>query len=350
MTGSTQVFTVDEQHVGQRLDAFLAGQLNHLSRSKIRVSITAGQVFVNERTAKPSHKLLLGEVIRSEIIDIAPEGPRPENIPLDVLHDDQDFAVINKPAGMVVHPSKGHWEGTLTSALAYHFQHLSSFGGIQRPGIVHRLDRDTSGVIVIAKNDRAHQNLAAQFEQRTVEKEYLALVSPPPDRQRDWIDQPIGPHPYQREKMAIRHNHPAARAARTFFEVTERWGRFAQLKLLPKTGRTHQIRVHLQHLGCPILADKLYSGSRQVTREHLGLRSIENPNAGTDEPQADSQPADSQSADSQSADSLAGILLNRQALHARRLQFQHPVTKELISFEAEIPDDIQAVITAFNNG
>ena len=315
-------FIVEPECEGQRLDVYLTSLLSQLSRSRVRDAITAGQVKVDERTAKPSYKIVAGQKIECEIESLPVEGPIPEDIPLDILYDDKDVAVINKPPGMVVHPSKGHWQGTLTAALAFHFQNLSECGGATRPGIVHRLDRDTSGVIVIAKNDNAHLNLSKQFEQRDVEKEYLAIVSPPPDRERDWIEQPIGPHPYQREKMAIRTNHPQAREANTFYEVTKKIKRFAVVKVLPRTGRTHQIRVHFQHIGCPIIADKLYSGHSQISRKDLGLK---------EEGDQENKP-----------------LLERQALHARRLVIHHPATKKQMEFVAPIPSDLKRLIDALD--
>ncbi|MEE2640470.1 MAG: RluA family pseudouridine synthase [Planctomycetota bacterium] len=314
-------FTVETEHAGQRLDVFLAERIQAFSRTRIRVAITAGQVAVDGKTGKPAYRLLGGEKIECSITMECEAGPQPEEIPLDILYDDDDIVFINKPPAMVVHPSKGHWQGTLTAALAYHFESLSSHGGPQRPGIVHRLDRDTSGVIVVAKNDQAHVHLARQFEQRTVEKEYLALVTPPPDRQRDWIDHPIGPHPYQREKMAIRTQHPSAKNARTFYEVQEKLGRFALVKVLPKTGRTHQIRVHFQHVGCPVAADKLYSGNSQIHEGDLvpGFEATGSSGKGK-------------------------LLLERQALHARKLSITHPNTGEKITVEAPVPADMSAVI------
>src|SRR5690606_35940532 len=160
-----------------------------------------------------------------------------------------------KPPGMVVHPARGHWSGTMTSALQYHFDNLSEVGGAARPGIIHRLDRDTSGAIVIAKNDPTHMAIAMQFELRQVEKEYFAVVRGVPDLDRDIVDLPIGAHPHSREKMAIRRDHATSKAAQTFYEVQERFTPvgYATVKLLPKTGRTHQIRLHLAHIGCPVL-------------------------------------------------------------------------------------------------
>ncbi len=234
-----------------------------------------------------------------------------------MLYEDDQLAVVDKPPGMVVHPARGHWSGTLTSALAFHFEQLSTARGAGRPGIVHRLDRDTSGVLVVAKNDRAHMQLAEQFEQRTTEKEYFAIVAGGPRWDRDLIDEPIGPHPYHREKMAIRRDHPASREAQTFYEVLERFRGYTALRVLPKTGRTHQIRLHLGHLGCPVLCDRLYGGRAQITRGELS-----------------GNPAETE------------VLLDRQALHARRLKIAAPLTGEPLEFEAPIPADLDRVMAA----
>jgi 23S rRNA pseudouridine1911/1915/1917 synthase len=236
---------------------------------------------------------------------------------LDVLFEDEHLIAINKAAGMVVHPAKGHWSGTLASALSYHFQRLSSVGGPTRPGIVHRLDRETSGVILAAKTDQAHLALAAQFEKRSVQKEYFALVQGVPERDTDVISRPIGPHPIHREKMAVRPNHPSSRPAETRYEVMERFDRFAALRILPRTGRTHQIRVHLAHMGCPVLCDRLYAGRCQITDGELRGQGDRGP-----------------------------VLLDRVALHAWRLRILHPVTGEPLALAAPIPTDIQAVLDA----
>ncbi|MEO0531350.1 MAG: RluA family pseudouridine synthase, partial [Planctomycetota bacterium] len=262
--------TVDEADVGQRLDAFIAARLDGYSRSLIKRAIDAGQVTVDGTPAKPSLRLELGQSLVVQAIERPTDRPTPEAIPLDLLYEDDDLVVVNKPAGMVVHPAKGHWEGTLAAALSHHFgDALSSTGGPTRPGIVHRLDRDTTGVILVAKHDRAHEKLAAQFADRTIEKEYTAIVLGEPDRDGDVIDEPIGPHPHVREKMAIRRDHPDARAAVTTFEVVERLRRCSLVKVLPKTGRTHQIRVHLAHIGHAILCDKQYGGRSRITATDL---------------------------------------------------------------------------------
>ncbi|QDU95470.1 RluA family pseudouridine synthase [Lignipirellula cremea] len=307
---------VPEDQAGARLDVFLASHFSRHSRVQLRRAISAGTVSVDGAGAKPSYRLLAGQVVRIALPDLPREGPRPENIPLDVVFEDESLAVVNKPRGMVVHPGKGHWEGTLTSALAFRFENLSTTGGATRPGIVHRLDRDTTGVLVVAKNDITHTHLAAQFQDRTVEKVYAAIVSPSPDRDADIIEKPIGPHPHQRDKMAIREHHASSREAKTFYEVEKRFRGFALLRVFPKTGRTHQIRVHLAHVGCPVLCDRLYGGRAVINRGEIeGTSSDE-------------------------------MLLDRQALHARRLTFDHPHTGERMTFEAPLPPDMQSVLDA----
>jgi 23S rRNA pseudouridine1911/1915/1917 synthase len=231
------------------------------------------------------------------------------------LYEDDDIVAINKPPAMVVHPSRGHWSGTLTSALAFHFDVLSQAGGANRPGIVHRLDRDTSGVIVVAKNDRAHMRLTEQFETRTTEKEYFAICAGNCDRDRDYIDQPIGPHPHHREKMTIRPGHPLAKEAQTFYEVAERFAGFTAMRVLPKSGRTHQIRVHLAHAGLPILCDKLYGSRAQITRGEIRTHHED-----------------------------GDVLLDRQALHAMRLKILQPLTGQELEFIAELPEDLTRVL------
>jgi 23S rRNA pseudouridine1911/1915/1917 synthase len=301
---------------GQRLDAFLAASLPQFSRVHLRRAITAGGVEVDGRQAKPAYKLVAGQRVRLVLPDMPRTGPAPENVPLDVIYEDEHLAAINKPAGMVVHPAKGHWSGTLTSALAHHFQSLSEVGGPTRPGIVHRLDRETSGVIVVAKTDAAHMALAAQFESRTTLKEYFAITAGVPDRDRDIVRQPIGIHPYQREKMTIRADHSTSRDAETYFEVLERFPRFAALRVLPKTGRTHQIRVHLAHIKFPLLCDRLYSGRSQITSGEL---------LGGARPDGE-------------------VILQRVALHARRLEITHPQTGAPLAFEAPLPADIDRTL------
>lgn len=325
MSDETTLFeyTVEESDHGQRLDAVLALKLNAYSRVFLRRVVQAGSARVDGSPVKPSFRVQTGQQLSVDVPPPPDDGPKPEDIPLSVIYEDEAFVAINKPAGMVVHPAKGNWSGTLASALAFRFQELSDVGGPTRPGIIHRLDRDTSGIILVAKSNAAHLNISAQFEQRTVQKEYFALAIGKLELDRDVIRQPIGPHPYQRDKMAIRSGHPKSRDAETWYEVTARLGGITAVKLRPKTGRTHQIRVHLAHAGAPVLCDRLYAGHARVTRGEL-LRRF-----------ANRQPE-------QDGDDV--VLLERQALHARRIEFQHPLSGESISLECPIAPDIQAVI------
>jgi 23S rRNA pseudouridine1911/1915/1917 synthase len=304
---------------------FLAEQLPAFSRAVLRRAIDSGHVQVDGGPCKASLRLRPGSRVVLDQIAAPREGPAPEDIPLAILYEDDAIIAVNKPAGMIVHPAKGHWEGTLASALAHHFGPLSARGGPTRPGIVHRLDRDTSGVIVVAKNDQAHDAVAAQFKARTVRKEYLAIVAGVPDRDRDVIDEPIGPHPTQREKKAIRRREANAREAVTIYEVVERFLGFALLRVSPKTGRTHQIRIHLAHIGCPVLCDRLYGGRAKISElELIPSRSI-----GQDMRTGEERP-----------------LLGRQALHAHRLSIDHPTSGKRMQFEAAIPPDMEYTLAA----
>ncbi|MEX2114897.1 MAG: RluA family pseudouridine synthase [Pirellulales bacterium] len=308
---------VGDQHGGARLDAFLASQFPTHSRVMLRKVINAAGVKVDGNRVKAAYRLRPGERVSILLPPLAREGPQPENIPLAILYEDDAIAVVNKPPGMVVHPAKGHWSGTLTAALQFHFDRLSTAGGPQRPGVVHRLDRDTSGVIVIAKTDSVHFHLSHQFEHRQVEKEYFALCAGVPNLDRDVIDLPVGAHPHQREKMAIRRDHSTSREAQTFYEVVERFDGFAAVRALPKTGRTHQIRLHLASIGCPVLCDRLYGGRAAITRGEIRR-----------------DPTDEL------------VLLDRQALHAVRLKLKHPTTGESLEFVAPLPPDIEGVLAA----
>ena len=222
-SADTERFAVSEGDVGKRLDAFLSQQFPEASRVRIQRGISEGLAFVEGQPRKPSYKLRPDQTVEFQLPAPNAEAPQAEAIELDLLYEDEVLAVVNKPAGMVVHPAKGHWSGTLASALVHHFEQLSEFGGAQRPGIVHRLDRDTSGVLVVAKTDQAHAHLADQFQARTVKKEYLAIVSGCPDRDRDQIDFPIGDHPTQRERKALRADHSSSKEAQTFYEVEDRF-------------------------------------------------------------------------------------------------------------------------------
>ncbi|MEM9827403.1 MAG: RluA family pseudouridine synthase [Planctomycetota bacterium] len=305
----------------QRIDLFLSQCCDGYSRTQIRLAVHEDGAEVDGRIIRPSYKLKAGQSVRFRLPPPPTDDTVPENIPLSVLYEDDALVVINKSAGMVVHPSRGHWSGTLTAALAYRFRSLSDVGGPTRPGIVHRLDRDTSGVIVVAKTNAVHLHLSEQFADRTVSKEYFAFAVGHIDRDRDWIDASIGLHPYQRDKQAIRSDHPSVRPAQTFYEVLDRRGKVSMVRLRPKTGRTHQLRVHLAHLGHPILCDRLYGGHREISRDEL--RGV----CGSDAVVSDRNP----------------LVLSRQALHARRLTFRHPQTAQEMTFTAPWPEDLIAV-------
>jgi len=315
-------FAVSEEHDGERLDKWLAECCTSLSRTQIRREITAGNVWVNGKHTKPSYRLAVDEQVRCEFQVPTPAGPQPEPMELSVLYEDDALAVIDKPSAMVVHPAKGHWQGTLVSGLANHFDSLSSVGGSVRPGIVHRLDRDTTGVILIAKTDEAHRTLAHQFENRSIKKQYVCLCLGRVDRDRDTIDLPIGHHPSNRVKMAIREDGGNPKQASTFYEVMERFRRISYVRVRPKTGRTHQIRVHLAHIGNPVLCDRLYGAMSVVSRSFL-LSGRDN-----------------------LPESERDILLTRQALHAESIEFDHPSSGERLKISAPLPEDICGVVDA----
>jgi 23S rRNA pseudouridine1911/1915/1917 synthase len=318
---------VDEPGHGSRLDVFLTRHFPARSRSFLARAIEKGAVRVDGVVARSAHKLRAGSKVCMTVPEPPRTGPVAEEIPLEFLHLDAAVAAVNKPAGMVVHPAKGNWKGTLAGALKWHLQQrddgagLSTAGGPTRPGIVHRLDRDTSGVIVVARTEEAHHALARQFERRTVTKNYLAITQGQPQFDRDEISLPIGIHPYQREKMAVRRDHPTSREAVTRFEVLERFRGAALVKVAPKTGRTHQIRVHLAAIGCPVLCDGLYSGRTVITPAFF------NAGAGS-----------------------GATLIARQALHAASLGIDHPVSRGRIEFSAPLPADMQRVLDFLRAG
>ncbi len=296
---------------GMRLDQYLCQLFGEFSRSSVRRVIDAGGVTVNGKPAKASYKVRHGD----EILVTPPEPTRPapaaEDIPLEVLFEDEFLAVINKPANMVVHPAKGNWSGTLVNALRHRFPQLSGLNGEYRAGIVHRLDRDTSGVILVAKEEQTHRDLSLLFEQRKVFKEYIAITAGILDRDSDYIEGKIAHHKFDRVKMAIADDEDEdAKEACTYYEVIERFRGFSLCRCQPRTGRTHQIRVHLASVGCPVLADKVYSG-----RDRLCLSDLV---AGLDEDQDE-------------------VLLSRQALHAYRLRLRHPRKGNLLEAEAPLP-------------
>ncbi len=312
-------FIVKARMTGKRIDAYLASRYPDYSRSVIQKVIDADAVLVNGQPTKASYKVREGDQIRAWFPDLGDGSHVPEDIPLTIVYEDAAFTVVDKPAGLVTHPAKGNWTGTMVNALQFHFDTLSTVGGEHRPGIVHRLDRDTSGLLIVAKDDRAHKELARQFEARTIRKEYLALVYGAPSRDSDFIEKPLGMHPHQREKVAVRSLEDGGKEAATFYEVLERFDGFALVRCKPRTGRTHQIRVHLAHIGHPVLADKAYSG-----RERLTLGDLLGPGA----PEADR------------------VLIARQALHAHALDLLHPMTGASIHFATPMPADMAAALAA----
>jgi 23S rRNA pseudouridine1911/1915/1917 synthase len=306
---------------GIRLDQYLVSAFAGFSRSVLQKAIDAGGVLVNGHVAKASYRVHHGDQIRVQLPEPTHDLPVPEDIPLTILYEDECLAVINKPADMVVHPAKGNWSGTLVNALQFHFAHLSDAGGDYRPGIVHRLDRDTSGVILIAKEEHSHRELSMQFELRKIFKEYTAITAGVLDRDSDYIEGRIGKHPHDRVKMAVYDDddEEIGKEACSYYEVAERFAGYTLCRINPRTGRTHQIRVHLASVGCPVLADKIYSG-----RDCLKLSDLV---PGLD-PGADE------------------VLLGRQALHASRLRFFHPRRHVMIEAEAQLPADFEKAVTA----
>lgn len=290
------MFSVSSELAGIRLDRCLAGFLPAISRSRIQAVIRSGGVLLNGAPGKASDIVRVDdEIVWREPAAVECESARAQEMPLEILFEDEVLAVLNKPAGIVVHPAPGHKDGTLVSGLLHHFGSLSQIGGVKRPGIVHRLDKETSGCLVVAKSDAAHQLLAAQFAGREVSKVYLAVVSGSPRFRSGVVDAPIARHPVHRKKMAVRAT-VRGRDAVTEYRVLESKGGMSLIECRPRTGRTHQIRVHLKYLGCPVLGDPLY-GRRGSFSRHM--------------------------------------------LHAWKLEFRHPVTGQRLAFEAVPPPEFR---------
>ncbi len=311
-------FEVKSRIEGKRVDAYLASRFTDYSRQVLQKVIDADGVRVNGRAVKASYRVRPGDLISIHLPELPETTPKPEDLPIEIVYEDEHLAVVNKPAGMVTHPARGNWRGTLVNALQFHFDRLSSLAGENRPGIIHRLDRDTTGLLVVAKDERIHHKLAFQFERRTVQKEYLALVYGVPQRDSDYVEQPIGFHPISREKMAIRTAQDGGKSAVTFYQVEERFRGYALIRCHPRTGRTHQIRIHLNHIGHPIVADKLYSGRDRLTLE--GLLIAEKPPI-------------------RLAEACESVLIDRQALHAHVLTFVHPATGQELRLTGALPED-----------
>ncbi len=305
--------TVDASGSGRRVDAWLARQFPELSRSVLKSYIQKGRVSVDGETPKPSTTLQAGQQLEVRIPPPPPPFPVPEGLPLDIIYEDEALLVINKTSEMVVHPHPGSGEsGTLVNALLNYTDILSSEAGEYRPGIVHRLDRETSGLLLVARTDAAHRHLAAQFKARTLQKEYYALVHGIPRESEGEIDLPLGRSPTHRKKMTIRHDEQG-KSSKTRWCRERQLGNFCWLHLFPATGRTHQIRVHLKAIGHPILCDALYGREKKITRSELVGR----------KPKAGEAP-----------------LLERHALHAARLRFQHPLDDRRVELVAPFPPDL----------
>lgn len=303
------IYTAGDADKGKRLDAFLA-EVGEISRSAAAKLIEDGHATVNGKAQPKKYAVKAGDEVDFTLPDVKEAEALPENIPLDVIYEDEDIIVINKPKGMVVHPAPGNYSGTLVNALLYHCRDsLSGIGGVMRPGIVHRIDKDTSGLLVVAKNDEAHAALSEELKYHGIEREYRALVTGGFKEDRGTVDYPIGRHPIDRKKQAvILSSDHTAREAVTHYEVLERFGGVSYLALKLETGRTHQIRVHMSSIGHPIIGDITYGAGR--TKFEM-----------------------------QNAALLAG-----QCLHAKKLTFPHPKTNEQMSFESELPDYFKEVL------
>ncbi len=300
----TEILMVDEEMEGERLDAFVTEQLDELSRSLVKTLIENGEIRVDSKQQKPSYRLKAGEEIIVEIPAVRELKLKAQDIPLSFIYQDKDIAVIDKPKGMVAHPAHGNWENTLVNALLFHLKDLSGINGELRPGIVHRLDKDTSGVMVIAKNDMAHRQLAAQIKDHSINREYITLVHGIIKENLGSIEAPIGRSKQDRKKMAV---IAGGRPAVSNYQVLERLGNYTLLKVKLLTGRTHQIRVHFAYIKHPVVGDPLYgSGKKQ-----LGL--------------------------------------DTQALHAHLLGFKHPSSGEYREFKSELPLYFECILSDLRN-
>lgn len=287
---------------GLRLDVFCAEQFPELSRGYIKTLITEGKVTVDGLSKKPSYKMKAGDVLEIEIPEPKESTIEPEDIPLDIVYEDEDIIVVNKPKGMVVHPAPGTPSGTLVNALMHHTQQLSSINGVYRPGIIHRIDKDTTGLLMVAKNDVAHQRLSEQLKGHHITREYVGLVKGIVENNRGTVDMPIGRHPKDRIRMAVVKEN--SKEAVTHFEVLERYVQgYTLMRFKLETGRTHQIRVHMSAIGHPIAGDLLYKGDKKNPFKTQG-----------------------------------------QCLHAQTLGFIHPTTGEYVEYSAPLPEYFQEIL------
>lgn len=291
------------------MDIFVSKQDIDLSRAYAQKLIEKGKILVNDRPSHSSYKLKLDDKISIDIPPPEKYEVKPENIPLEVVYEDDDLLVVNKPRGMVTHPAPGHYEGTLVNALLYHVKGLTGVGGVERPGIVHRLDKDTSGLLLIAKTDLAHRSLSKQIKDRTVKRKYIALVEGIIKQDEGYVQEKIGRHPVHRKKMAvIKQAGLKSREALTFYQVMKRFKEHTLVELKLKTGRTHQIRVHLSHIGHPLVGDTTYGKGG----DRFGI--------------------------------------DGQLLHAQMIGFNHPRTGKYLKFSAPMPEEMEEVIKTLSKG
>lgn len=311
-----QLFHVTVHDQNERLDQFLASHATELTRSRAQELIRRGCVRVNEGTAKPSYRLKTGDAIALSLPPARPYHLEPERVEFAVIHEDLSLIVVNKPPGVVIHPAPGHYTGTLVHGLLQHCRDLSGIGGELRPGIVHRLDKDTSGLVVVAKNDQAHAFLSAQFKAKEVTKQYVAIVHGIVKDEQGTIDLPIARHPVRRKEMSVVPSG-GRRALTLWCKKEELSGRFSLVLVTPKTGRTHQIRVHLAHAGHPIVGDPVYGYRRGWWKRHFP--------EGQDE-------------------------VKRQMLHAEKIGFLHPESRVYCEFHAPLPNDMERVLDLLRRG
>ena len=311
-----QYLRVGAEAAGQRLDSFLASHLQDISRTRIQHAISDGDILVNEHVTKSSHRLRDGDYIEIDLPEPPPVELVPEAIPIDIVYEDDDLIVVNKPAGMVVHPGAGIDSGTLAHALVHHFNLLSGTAGRIRPGIVHRLDKETSGLLVVAKNNLVHERLSDQFRDRQVFKEYVALVYGRLSKEHGEIDARIGRSPHNRTRMSVLKGG-AGRTAVTIFQVAQRYEDFTLLNVQIKTGRTHQIRVHLAHIGHPVVGDITYGGGRENSIRAVSIK-------------------------------RAVQALGRQFLHSSKLGLTHPRSGAQLKFTSPLPSELDAFLATLS--
>lgn len=347
--------TVEARAHGWRIDHYLSRLFSNHSRAQLQKAIDAGTIRLNGLPTRASRRLRVNDRIWVELPDAEDYTIPAEDLPLEILYEDEAIVVVNKAADMVVHPGRGNYRGTLAGALQFHFNQLSDVGGRHRPGIVHRLDRDTSGVILVAKDNQVHQRLSAQFERREVRKEYRAIVRGVPELASDYIRTWMCVHPRVRERMQVCPEGGNAREAVTFYRTAETFlQRFALVDLHPATGRTHQLRVHMQYIGTPIVADRLYGQQSALLRSDVlaalpdaaGIRTV--PKGGHAPAAAardvTQRPSDVDTQSQADGSQETDILIARQALHAFRLTIRHPLTGAEMQFEAPLPADFERTL------